>query len=204
MWRNSTSQNFGCRRPRPSAAEPDSAGGRLAAAGPANRRDHPHDRGCPQGPVRALPLLPAPASLVSVAGQQAGAGGSGNGRGGGLVNRVELGRVGEQLAADHLEEQGLVVVARNWRCQNGEIDIIATDGIGTLVVCEVKTRRGIGYGTPAEAVTQDKRRRLRQLAGLYITSTCRRWPIVRFDVISVLYRPGSADQPEITHLIEAF
>ena len=131
-------------------------------------------------------------------------GSPGTGGAGGVVNRIELGRFGEQLAVDHLEGQGLVVVARNWRTQTGEIDIIATDGIGTLVVCEVKTRRGIGYGTPAEAVTQDKRRRLRQLAGLYITSTCRRWPIVRFDVISVLYRPESAEQPQLTHLVEAF
>jgi len=151
-----------------------------------------------------LPASPGPTSLNLSRVTGPARGKSGNGRGGGRVNRVELGRLGEQLAADHLEEQGLVVVARNWRCQNGEIDIVATDGIGTLVVCEVKTRSGIGYGTPAEAVTLDKRRRLRQLAGLYITSTCRRWPTVRFDVISVLYRPGGPVGPQITHLTEAF
>ena len=120
------------------------------------------------------------------------------------MNRVELGRYGEQLAVDHLEDQGLVVLARNWRCSEGEIDIIATDGIGTLVVCEVKTRSGVSYGAPAEAVTLDKRRRLRQLAWRYIATTCHRWPAVRFDVIAVLYRPGGPDRPRITHIAEAF
>ena len=62
-----------------------------------------------------------------------------------------LGRYGEDLAAEHLRRQGLTVLARNWRCARGELDIVARDG-SALVICEVKTRRGTGYGHPVEAV----------------------------------------------------
>ncbi len=123
-------------------------------------------------------------------------------QGDGVARKDEVGRWGEQLAADHLETTGLAVIARNWRCPEGEIDIIATDGIGRLVICEVKTRSGTGYGLPAEAVTRGKRRKLRRLAMLYLQQCCRRWIAVRFDVISVLAIPGTA--PEIQHIAEAF
>ena len=66
-----------------------------------------------------------------------------------------LGRYGEDVAARHLIEQGIVVLERNWRCDAGEIDIVGRDG-QVLVICEVKTRRGTGYGTPIEAVTPRK------------------------------------------------
>ena len=70
----------------------------------------------------------------------------------GRDRRGQLGRRGEELACERLTAAGLEVVARNWRCRAGEIDVIAA-GPGLLVFCEVKTRRGHGYGTPAEAVT---------------------------------------------------
>ena len=63
-----------------------------------------------------------------------------------------LGRYGEDVAARHLLSEGFVVLDRNWRCDVGEIDIVARDG-DTLVVCEVKTRSGTGFGSPLEAVT---------------------------------------------------
>ena len=69
--------------------------------------------------------------------------------------RQALGAYGEELAARHLRERGLVVLDRNWRCPLGEIDLVLRDG-DTLVVCEVKTRSGVGYGTPHEAVTPAK------------------------------------------------
>ena len=62
-----------------------------------------------------------------------------------------LGRRGEDLAARYLEQRGLVILSRNWRCRHGEIDLVATDS-HRLVVCEVKTRSGTRYGEPAEAV----------------------------------------------------
>ncbi|MFZ0325132.1 MAG: YraN family protein [Actinomycetes bacterium] len=96
-----------------------------------------------------------------------------------------LGRYGEQVAAQHLADQGLVVLDRNWRCDVGEIDIVARDG-ETLVVCEVKTRRGLGHGTPLEAVTDLKVRRLRRLAARWVQSSGLHPREIRIDVVAVL------------------
>ncbi|GGL90451.1 YraN family protein [Nakamurella endophytica] len=114
----------------------------------------------------------------------------------------ELGRRGEDLAVGFLERQGLVVISRNWRCREGEIDVVATDGIDQVVFCEVKTRSGTGFGTPAESVTPDKRRRLRRLAQLYLSQHVDRWVRVRFDVVAVLCRPGVP--PTVEHVRAAF
>ncbi len=120
-----------------------------------------------------------------------------------MAAKDELGRRGEQLAAEHLERQGLAVLARNWRCGEGELDIVATDGDATVVFCEVKTRRGTGFGSPLEAVTRGKRRRIRRLAFLWLsTMKPRRWTVSRFDVIGILMPDNAA--PQIEHVIEAF
>src|SRR4051812_43106380 len=74
-----------------------------------------------------------------------------------------LGAYGEQVAARHLEEAGCVLLDRNWRCSEGEIDLVASDG-AVLVICEVKTRSSLAYGDPAEAVVGAKAARLRRLA----------------------------------------
>lgn len=118
------------------------------------------------------------------------------------VNGV-VGRYGEDVAARHLSEAGLIVLARNWRSRRGEIDIIARDG-DALVVCEVKTRRGEGYGTPLEAVTPAKAYRLRQLAAEWLAAHRELGPFrsVRFDVIGVL-RPA-AGAAQVQHVREAF
>ncbi|GAA2068141.1 YraN family protein [Williamsia deligens] len=73
---------------------------------------------------------------------------------------------------------------RNWRCRHGELDIIATDG-PTLVIVEVKTRTGDGFGAPAEAVTTAKYRRLRRLACLWLEAQERGWASIRFDIVAV-------------------
>jgi len=78
-----------------------------------------------------------------------------------------LGSYGERLAARYLTESGVQVLDRNWRCTQGEIDIVALDQ-GCLVVCEVKTRRGVGFGSPVEAVTPAKAARLRRLAASWL------------------------------------
>lgn len=120
-----------------------------------------------------------------------------------MAAKDELGRRGEQLAAEYLQQQGLAVLARNWRCGEGELDIVATDGAATVVFCEVKTRSGTGFGTPLEAVTRGKRRRIRRLAFLWLTSVKpRTFTISRFDVIGILLRDGAA--PSIEHVAEAF
>jgi putative endonuclease len=96
-----------------------------------------------------------------------------------------LGRQGEQLAAEHLQQAGYRILARNWRCAEGEIDIVAVDR-RVLVACEVKTRSGTGYGTPLEAITWKKRRRLRRLAINWVTAHGVLFDEVRVDVVAVL------------------
>jgi putative endonuclease len=85
----------------------------------------------------------------------------------GVNAKDALGRHGEQVAARFLTQAGLTVLGRNWRCSQGEIDIIALDG-RTLVICEVKTRSGVRFGTPLEAVSKPKLRRLRRLAVTWV------------------------------------
>ena len=109
----------------------------------------------------------------------------------------ELGRRGEALACARLTAAGLRIVARNWRCQTGEIDVVA-EGPGLLVFCEVKTRRAVGYGTPAAAVDATKQTQLRRLAAAYLRATPHRPSRVRFDVVTVMWpRHG---RPRIEHL----
>jgi len=116
--------------------------------------------------------------------------------------RRELGRRGEDLAAEYLTGLGLVVLERNWRCREGELDIIATDGIGRVYFCEVKTRSGEGYGIPAESVTRGKRRKIRRLATIWLSTHLSDWRPTQFDVIAVLWPPGG--RPQISYLPGAF
>jgi putative endonuclease len=83
--------------------------------------------------------------------------------------RVKLGRRGENLAADELREHGYAVVDRNWRCQLGEVDIVAHRS-ETWTFFEVRTRRGRAFGTPEESVTQAKMRRMADVAQMYLSS----------------------------------
>ncbi|WP_404311317.1 YraN family protein [Agrococcus terreus] len=95
-----------------------------------------------------------------------------------------LGLDGEAAASVHLERQGMRILDRRWRCAHGELDIVAEDR-GTTVFVEVKTRRGLAYGHPFEAITEAKVRRLRLLAGLWLEASGRRGPI-RMDAVGVL------------------
>ncbi|MGZ4542910.1 MAG: YraN family protein [Mycobacteriaceae bacterium] len=104
--------------------------------------------------------------------------------------RARLGAQGEAVAARYLQSRGLVVLDRNWRCRNGEIDLVATDG-DTLVIVEVKTRSGVGFGRPAEAVTRQKLARMRRLAQLWLAANGVGWVEIRFDVVAVLACPGA-------------
>jgi putative endonuclease len=105
--------------------------------------------------------------------------------------RSAVGRYGEDVAARHLGDAGMEVLARNWRCDLGEVDLVARDG-ATLVICEVKTRRGLDYGTPLEAVTVRKLVRLRRLAARWMAESGQRPGEVRIDVVSVLVRRHGA------------
>ena len=125
---------------------------------------------------------------------------------GGMAAKDELGRRGEAVAAAWLQDNGLPVLDRNWRCAEGELDIVAADredDESIVVFCEVKTRSGAGYGSPFDAVTQGKRRKLRRLGLLWLAQPqIKGYPRMRFDVIGVLWRPG--EQPTIEHRPEAF
>jgi putative endonuclease len=114
---------------------------------------------------------------------------------------TELGARGEQIAVAYLTDTGLRVLDRNWRCREGELDIVARDG-DALVFCEVKTRRGVGYGHPVEAVTSAKQRRLRTLAQRWLAAHDDHAPDLRFDVVGVLVRPNRPAL--VTHLRGAF
>ncbi|RJL21758.1 YraN family protein [Bailinhaonella thermotolerans] len=96
----------------------------------------------------------------------------------------ELGRFGEKVAADFLGSIGYSIIERNWRCRSGEIDIVAREG-DALVVVEVKTRSGRGYGTPAESVTYTKARRLRGLAAQWARGHEGGFARIRIDVIAI-------------------
>jgi putative endonuclease len=102
--------------------------------------------------------------------------------------RQALGQYGESLAARHLGELGMVVLDHNWRCRAGEIDLVLRDG-PVLVVCEVKTRSSTRCGSPLEAVTMAKLRRLRRLAALWLEAHDLRVHEVRIDMVGVLRPP---------------
>ena len=92
---------------------------------------------------------------------------------------------GEALAAAWYEARGYEVVVRNWRCRDGEIDLVLRQR-RTIVFCEVKARRSDAFGLPAEAVTREKRQRLRHLAARWLDESSIRPIGIRFDVASVL------------------
>jgi putative endonuclease len=99
-----------------------------------------------------------------------------------------LGRQGEQLAAEYLKKAGFRILDRNYRCADGEIDIVAADR-RDLVACEVKTRSGVRFGTPVEAVTSRKLRRLRRLAAVWASSHGWFFDQLRVDIVGVLRSP---------------
>jgi putative endonuclease len=117
-----------------------------------------------------------------------------------------LGRWGEDLAARHLAAAGLVVLDRNWRCRDGELDVVAREPDGTVVFVEVKTRSTSAFGLPSEAVGRTKARRIRRLASAWLAQQPSADPSegapVRFDVVSIVRSPGEA--PMVQHLLGAF
>jgi putative endonuclease len=99
--------------------------------------------------------------------------------------RRALGARGERLAARWYTEHGYHILDRNWRCRDGELDLVVADG-RRVVFCEVKARASQAFGAPAEAVTPAKQRRVRRLAAAWIHQADHRPSEVRFDVVSVV------------------
>ncbi|PWN01752.1 YraN family protein [Nocardioides silvaticus] len=113
------------------------------------------------------------------------AGSAGTTAGSTAAARQALGHYGEDVAARHLVEKGLVLLERNWRCDEGEIDLVLRDGT-TLVVCEVKTRTSLEAGTPHEAITDAKLDRLKRLGERWATDRGVRPEGTRVDLVAVL------------------
>ena len=112
-----------------------------------------------------------------------------------------LGERGEDAAASYLERIGMTIVERNWRCQTGEVDIVALDG-AEIVLVEVKTRKSTAKGTPEEAITPAKQRRYRKLAESYLQHAGGVEAPVRFDAIAIL--AISEDRALLRHHRAAF
>jgi putative endonuclease len=101
------------------------------------------------------------------------------------ARRQALGAYGESMAARHLVAQGMVLLDRNWRCDEGELDLVLRDG-PALVACEVKTRTSFAHGSPHEAITDAKLARLRRLVQRWMLDHGVQPPETRFDLVAVL------------------
>jgi putative endonuclease len=114
--------------------------------------------------------------------------------------RGELGRRGEDVAEAFLRDHRYTIVARNYRCRAGEIDLVAFDG-PVLVFVEVRSRRGTFAGTPLESVDRRKCAQVARVAAHFVAA--RRWHDrdARFDVIGVRF---DTDPPAVEHVQSAF
>ncbi|MBG6212336.1 MAG: YraN family protein [Cryobacterium sp.] len=118
-----------------------------------------------------------------------------------MARKDELGKLGEEQAARFLENAGYTILTRNWRCAEGEIDLVVQKGAAVVFV-EVKTRSGLSFGHPFEAITMKKLARMRRLAAAWCVHADR-WPRqIRLDVIAVIAPAGR--EPVIEHLQGVF
>ncbi len=116
------------------------------------------------------------------------------------AQRKALGDFGERLAARRLCDSGYALLDRNWRCRDGEIDIVARDG-DVLVICEVKTRSSVAFGTPLESIDTVKAARLHRLGGRWLQAHPEFRPVsrIRVDVVAIVRRRRGAAVVE--HLV---
>jgi putative endonuclease len=117
------------------------------------------------------------------------------------VANKPLGDRGEQLAADHLVRAGWTVLSRNFRMGRKEIDLVARRG-EVVAFVEVKTRAGLGYGHPLEAITAKKRREIHQVAAAWIDRHGKPDDVYRFDAVAILLPSGG--EPVIEHVEDAW
>jgi putative endonuclease len=114
--------------------------------------------------------------------------------------RRRPGAAGEDLACAHLVGKGLRILARNYRCRSGEIDVVAEDR-GTVVFVEVRERGGDSHGSAVESVTATKRRRVVRAARVYAATHGLGESALRFDVVAIDWGPNG---PRIRHDEGAF
>lgn len=119
-----------------------------------------------------------------------------------------LGARGERIARNLLNRQGLKILAENYRCPSGEVDLIALQGATreipaeTIIFVEVKTRSGDRYTDPSSAVDGDKRRRVQTASRYYLRTHATEGYNVRFDIVSIVIQPG--ETPRVEHIVDAF
>jgi putative endonuclease len=116
------------------------------------------------------------------------------------INRRIQGKAGEDLAASFLEQKGFKIIKRNYRFERGEIDLIAEEG-DELVFIEVKARRSTAYGTPEDAVTEEKQEQVHTVAEGYLFEHDIDNRPCRFDVVAIEFKNDKAD---IRHIRNAF
>ena len=117
---------------------------------------------------------------------------------GGAAARRALGAAGERAAAAWYEARGFTILARNWRCRAGELDLVV-GAPGLVIFCEVKSRRTVRFGAPFEAVTVAKQRRIHRLGMQWLREHPQGGAEVRFDVASVFV---PRDEPPRIEVLE--
>ena len=114
--------------------------------------------------------------------------------------KLLLGKEGERVAERYLQKKGYVLVERNYRCPAGELDLIVLDR-RVVVFVEVKTRTGLGFGSPLEAVEFRKQRKMIQVAQFFLAEKRLQQRDARFDVIGVSWL---GREPVVEHIENAF
>lgn len=117
-------------------------------------------------------------------------------------NRKQLGKLAEELALRHLQRKGYKILAQNYRCRYGEIDIVALDG-HTLVFVEVRAKRSADFGTPQESISRQKQRKIREVARFYLSNELKRGSACRFDAVAVQFETDFKVK-ELEHIENAF
>ena len=115
------------------------------------------------------------------------------------AQRKALGDFGERVAVRFLRDLGMAVLDRNWRCPEGELDIVARDG-SELIVCEVKTRTSVRFGTPFEAITPDRANRLHRLGWRWVAAHRDRVTFSRLRVDVVAVTAGQRGAAQVEHI----
>lgn len=117
------------------------------------------------------------------------------------MSRARVGERGETLAAEFLQRAGWAIVARNFRAGHKEVDLVARRG-EVVAFIEVKTRSGLAFGHPLEAITASKQHEIETVANAWIERFGRPDEAYRFDAVAILISPGS--EPEIQHVEDAW
>ena len=120
-----------------------------------------------------------------------------------MLQSRQLGKIGEDCAAEFLTRQGYKILHRNYGTVLGEIDIVATKN-GEYVFIEVKSRSSLAFGEPYLAVSEKKKQKYRQLALIYIQRECHFEPAYRFDIISVVINRYEGKLLQLDHYDNAF